>query len=109
MRDWAKQKNPQRSRSAARPSSQARSELIKSGIVCIFLATIIWIVFAQTLRHDFINYDDNEYVCENPRIVSGLSLNGIQWAFSHAHAGNWHQLTTISHMLTCQLYDLQTW
>jgi protein O-mannosyl-transferase len=109
MRDWAKQKNPSRGRLAARPSSQAQSELIKSGIVCIFLATIVWIVFGQTLRHDFINYDDNEYVCENPRIVSGLSLDGIQWAFSHVHAGNWHPLTTISHMLDCQLYGLQPW
>src|SRR5437870_3433541 len=109
MRDWAKQKNPPTSRSTARPSSQAQSELIKSGIVCIFLATIVWIVFGQTLRHDFVNYDDNEYVCENPRIVSGLSFDGIQWAFCHVHAGNWHPLTTISHMLDCQLYGLQPW
>ena len=30
--------------------------------VCIFLAAITWLVFGQTLRHEFINYDDDQYV-----------------------------------------------
>ena len=32
-----------------------------------------------------------------------------QWAFTHVHAANWHPLTTISHMLDCQLYGLHPW
>ena len=70
---------------------------------------MVWIVFGQTLRHEFVNYDDDHYVYENPRITNGLTLDGIQWAFTHVHAGNWHPLTTISHMLDCQLYGLQPW
>ncbi|HEY2082778.1 MAG TPA: tetratricopeptide repeat protein, partial [Verrucomicrobiae bacterium] len=31
---------------------------------------------------------------------------GIVWAFTHFHAGNWHPLTWISHMLDCQLFGL---
>jgi hypothetical protein len=77
------------------------------GIVCILLVGIVWIVFGQTLRHDFVNYDDDHYVYANPKIISGLTLRGIQWAFTHVHAGNWHPLTWISHMLDCQLYGLQ--
>ncbi len=30
--------------------------------ICFGLASITWLVFGQTLRHDFVNYDDNEYV-----------------------------------------------
>jgi tetratricopeptide (TPR) repeat protein len=70
---------------------------------------IVWIVFGQTLRHEFINYDDDQYVRGNSRITNGLTLDGIQWAFTHVHAANWHPLTTISHMLDCQLYGLQPW
>jgi len=74
---------------------------------CIFLAAITWIVFSQTLGHDFINYDDDAYVYKNPQASRGLSLDGVFWAFTHSHADNWHPLTWISHMLDCQLYDLK--
>ena len=74
--------------------------------VCIFLAVLPWLVFGQTLRHDFVNYDDPRYVYQNTRITSGLNIAGIAWAFTHIHAENWHPLTTITHMLDCQLYGL---
>ncbi|HEX3619810.1 MAG TPA: tetratricopeptide repeat protein [Candidatus Udaeobacter sp.] len=68
---------------------------------------LTWIVFGQTLWHDFINYDDPRYIYENTKITGGLSLSGIAWAFTHIHSMNWHPLTTISHMLDCQLYGLK--
>jgi tetratricopeptide (TPR) repeat protein len=75
--------------------------------VCICLAVLTWIVFGQTLWHDFINYDDPRYVYENTKITSGFSLANVAWAFSHIHSENWHPLTTITHMLDCQLYGLR--
>lgn len=75
--------------------------------VCIFLVTITWLVFGQTLGHGFINYDDPSYVYENPVVKSGLTLPGIGWAFTHSHGANWHPLTSISHMLDCQFYGLK--
>jgi tetratricopeptide (TPR) repeat protein len=75
--------------------------------ICLGLALITWMAFGQTLGHEFINYDDPEYVFENPQISQGLTLHGITWAFSHSHAHNWHPLTTLTHMLDCQLYGLK--
>lgn len=75
--------------------------------VCIFLALLTWIVFAQTLWHDFVNYDDPRYVYQNTKITSGLNIAGVAWAFSHIHSENWHPLTTITHMLDCSLYGLK--
>src|SRR5882724_2014135 len=75
--------------------------------ICIALAGLTWLVFGQTLWHDFINYDDPRYVYENTKITGGLSISGIAWAFTHIHSLNWHPLTTISHMLDCQLYGLK--
>ncbi len=74
--------------------------------VCLFLAAIIWAVFGQTLHDSFVNYDDDEYVYENPVVSQGLTWAGIRWAFIGFHAANWHPLTWISHMLDCQLYGL---
>jgi protein O-mannosyl-transferase len=75
--------------------------------VCIILVAITWLVFGQTIRYDFVNYDDNEYVYANPAITSGLTLHGITYAFSGRHAKNWHPLTTLSHMLDCQLWGVR--
>ena len=74
--------------------------------LCLVLAAITFAVFGQTLRHEFIVYDDNEYVYDNPMVARGLTLKGIVWAFTHVHAANWHPLTWLSHMLDCQLYGL---
>jgi protein O-mannosyl-transferase len=75
--------------------------------ICLSLAVLTWLVFGQTLWHDFINYDDPRYVYENTKITGGLRISGIAWAFTHIHSLNWHPLTTISHMLDCQLYGLK--
>ncbi len=74
--------------------------------VCICLALLSWAVFGQTLGYDFVNYDDPRYVYQNTRITNGLNIAGVAWAFTHIHAENWHPLTTITHMLDCQLYGL---
>jgi protein O-mannosyl-transferase len=74
--------------------------------ICIALAVLTWAVFGQTLQYDFVNYDDPSYVYQNTRITSGINLANVAWAFTHVHTENWHPLTTITHMLDCQLHGL---
>src|SRR5947207_7422143 len=109
MPDPVRRKKTSSDGAAALSHSRAPREWVVTGLVCILLVAIVWIVFGQTLQHEFINYDDDQYVYENPRITNGLTLDGVQWALTHVHASNWHPLTTISHMLDCQLYGLQPW
>ena len=75
-------------------------------LVSIFLASIIWAVFGQTIHFDFVNYDDDTYVYQNPIIAPGLHWHGIAWVFTHRLCSNWHPITWVSHMLDCQLYGL---
>jgi hypothetical protein len=74
--------------------------------VCVFLVVAVWVIYGQTLHHDFVNYDDEDYVSQNAQVSRGLTLEGIVWAFTHMHSANWHPLTWISHMVDCQLYGL---
>jgi protein O-mannosyl-transferase len=74
--------------------------------LCLVLAAITFVVFGQTLNHEFIYLDDSEYVYENPAVAKGLTLKGIIWAFTSIHSYNWHPLTWLSHMVDCQLYGL---
>jgi protein O-mannosyl-transferase len=75
--------------------------------ICLFLVAISLAVFGQTVRYDFVNFDDDLYVYNAPAIQAGLTIKGLALAFTSSHARNWHPLTTISHMLDCQLYGLK--
>src|SRR5437899_2551694 len=89
--------------------TRTHNRRVVTAIVLVFLAMIVWVSFGQALRHDFLGYDDQRYVIQNAWVTNGLTPGGIKWAFTHVHASNWHPLTTISHMLDCQLYGLQPW
>ena len=72
------------------------------------LALSILVVYAPVLRHDFINYDDPDYVTQNPVVQAGLTLHGLKWAFFNLHGEHtyWHPITWLSHMLDVQLFGL---
>ncbi len=75
--------------------------------VCLLLVLCTAAVYAQTFRHPFIPYDDNEYVYENPHVLRGLTWEGVGWALTSLRASNWHPLTWLSHMLDCELFGLR--
>ncbi|MEW6670947.1 MAG: tetratricopeptide repeat protein [Thermodesulfobacteriota bacterium] len=92
--------------SPARPS---RRPVIRSaGILAvgIFLVIATLAVYWPVRHYSFINYDDQEYVFDNPDVQAGLSITGITWAFTTTHFANWHPLTWISHMLDVQLFGM---
>jgi len=75
-------------------------------VSCVFLAATTWLVFGQTVRFPFVDFDDPDYVYLNPHINGGLTARGLVWAFTHVPAPDWYPLTTISHMVDSQLYGL---
>jgi tetratricopeptide (TPR) repeat protein len=72
-------------------------------VICLVFGIITLTLYLPVVRHEFIQYDDQQYVTENPRVQAGLTWHGLIWAFGY-HAGNWHPLAWISHMLDCQIY-----
>ena len=86
---------------------QRSSNIWPRVFVCVVLVALIWIVFGQTLTHDFVNYDDKTYVYGNSLISAGLSADGLMETFVDTRTNNWHPLTLISHMIDCQWYGLQ--
>ena len=67
------------------------------------LALVTFCLYLPVLQHDFVDYDDQQYVTDNPRVQAGLTWHGLVWAFGF-YAGNWHPLAWLSHMLDCQIY-----
>ncbi|MEE9370392.1 MAG: tetratricopeptide repeat protein [Sedimentisphaerales bacterium] len=75
-------------------------------LIYLGLALATFIVFEPVRKNEFINYDDDEYITENPQVISGLTRKSIVWAFTTSHANNWHPLTWLSHILDCHFFRL---
>jgi tetratricopeptide (TPR) repeat protein len=75
--------------------------------VCFFLVVAVLAVFGQTAHFGFVNFDDPENVSANQVVQQGLSVKAVGWAVAHAQVCNWIPLTTLSHMLDCQLFGLR--
>lgn len=75
-------------------------------LVCLALALGTLAVYGPVTHHEFFNIDDPAFICQNPRVQAGLSLESIQWAFQSIDTGNWQPLTWLSHMFDCRIYGL---
>ncbi len=69
------------------------------------VSLITFIVYLSSLHNEFVSWDDNHYVYENPHIHS-LNADFFRWAFSEFYAGNWHPLTWVSHALDYAVWGL---
>jgi tetratricopeptide (TPR) repeat protein len=93
-------------RKPAAPQKKARSSRTDLWIyLALFLATFA--TFAQVRHFDFVNFDDPEYVSDNPHVRSGITPQGVEWAITSAEAANWFPLTRLSHLLDAQLFGLR--
>ena len=69
----------------------------------VSLATFL--VYLAALHNNFVDWDDDAYVFENPYILS-LRLPFFRWAFLKFYSGNWHPLTWVSHAVDHALWGL---
>jgi protein O-mannosyl-transferase len=78
----------------------------KSLVISIYLVLTVsaLLVFWQIRNFDFVDYDDNVYVFENPHVLNGLTAESVWWAFTTGFAAFWHPLTWLSLILDCQLF-----
>ena len=69
------------------------------------VAIITFVVYLASLRNDFVNWDDNSYIIENPYIRS-FNIDFLRFAFFDFYASNWHPLTWISHAIDYAIWGL---
>ncbi len=78
----------------------------RSTIACLLLIVVTLAVYNPITQNQFINFDDNVYITNNPHVREGLSWETTKWAFTTYETGNWHPLTWLSHALDYQLFHL---
>src|SRR5712692_9641570 len=86
---------------------RGRSAVLTPGLwISLGLIAVSAWIYSPVAKHDFVNYDDPQYVSENLYIRLGITRPAVAWAFTTGHECNWHPLTWLSHMLDVQLYGL---
>jgi protein O-mannosyl-transferase len=75
-------------------------------LLAVLLGACTLALYSPIRHHDFINYDDFDYVVKNPHITAGLNWQTVVWSLTSTEQANWHPLTWISHALDCQLFGL---
>ncbi|HJT18512.1 MAG TPA: hypothetical protein VJ853_14030, partial [Thermoanaerobaculia bacterium] len=66
------------------------------------LAILTLAVFGQVTTHEFLNYDDPQFVTSNPHVIGG----DVGWAIASTEIG-WYPLTWMSHMLDVDLWQMR--
>ena len=75
--------------------------------ICLALLVAIFAVYAPVRHFDFVNFDDPEYVRDNPQIRAGFTSQSLAWAFSSTESANWFPVTRLSHLLDAQLFGMR--
>jgi hypothetical protein len=71
------------------------------GVVLVSL-----IVFWPVQQFDFVNYDDLEFVVENPHVARGLTADSVKWAFENSYIATGGPITWLSHMLDVEAFGM---
>jgi tetratricopeptide (TPR) repeat protein len=66
-------------------------------------------LFSRAVGYDFVNFDDGDYVYNNPLVLQGVSVDGIRTASTALISAHWHPLTLLSYMLDAQVFGVEPW
>ena len=75
-------------------------------LILLFVSTFL--VYGQITGNEFINFDDELYITNNPWVKNGLTMDGMIWAFDLDYKDGlyWHPLAWLSHMADVELFGL---
>jgi protein O-mannosyl-transferase len=79
----------------------------KKILIILILVAVTAGVYAQTARFDFVNFDDNDYIINNPHVRTGLTTENAAWAFTSTERVNWHPLTWLSLQADASLFGMK--
>jgi Flp pilus assembly protein TadD len=85
-----------------------KTELSRRGpaLIALTLCSFTLIAYWPVQDNEFLLWDDYSYIVENQHVSKDLDLEGVLWAFTSSHSGNWHPLTWLSHMMDAELFGL---
>jgi len=75
-------------------------------VLSIALVVLVVAIYAPVRNHEFVTFDDYDFIVHNPQVTAGLTAEGIRWAFAHAYDAAGGPLTWLSHMVDAELFGM---
>lgn len=72
----------------------------------IALVALVVAVFAPVRHHEFVTFDDYDFIVDNTHVTAGLTSGSVRWSFAHAYDAAGGPLTWLSHMLDVELFGM---
>ena len=86
------------------PDEVAGARRVRLIVLALFCGTLL--LFARAIGHDFVNYDDPDYVTANAHVKAGLGVETMRWAMTSGEESNWHPVTWLSHLLDVTMFGM---
>jgi hypothetical protein len=64
--------------------------------LCAGLVALAIVAYLPLWNNDFVDFDDEVYITENPAVAGGLTWSGLCWAWTNDEAPYWLPLTWLS-------------
>lgn len=78
-------------------------------LICLSLVVLTLAVYWQVAGFEFVNYDDDVYVYNNPVVKAGTMPVTVRWAFTTSHACLWQPLVWLSYMADSDIARIAGW
>lgn len=73
-------------------------------LTCVGIVASILLIYGQSVRFEFVSFDDYHHLQQNPHVVTGLSFDNLVWDFEIHGPRHWHPLTWLSHQADFALF-----
>jgi hypothetical protein len=83
-----------------------RLSLLRWISISLGLILLIWMVYGQTVRFDFINCDDDIFVYQNPLVLQGFSCATVGRVLTSIRDTFYYPLTILSFMADAENYGM---
>lgn len=91
----------------AEPSINIRKYFSSPALAAIAIALVTLVLYLPAINGDFLNWDDDLYVLNNPN-MSGLSLEFVKYAFTSAVNSNYHPITMLSYAMDHTIWGMSS-
>ncbi len=94
-------------------ASSKRQQIVRQAFIALGLVIATVVVYLPVRHYDFVDFDDNSFVTENPNIRDGLTWRSVRWAFTAGlihtdrNADYWRPLSMLSHAVDIEWFGLR--
>jgi len=72
----------------------------------LLIVLAVALVFGRTAGFEFVLYDDDKYLTDNPAVMEGLTPDSMVWALTSFHEGTYQPVTWLSYLTDISLFGL---